>query len=473
MIIADNFPYNNSFFRIFEELTRIPHGSGDTAEISKYCYAFAVKCGCDAVVDEAGNVIIKRPAGVGYENSQPVILQGHLDMVCEKTPDSSHDFTRDPLKLSFDGKYISALNTTLGGDDGVAVAFGLALVEDKDLQLPPLEILLTVDEETGLNGAIALDGSMLSGKALINLDSEEEGTLLCGCAGGVTARVSAEFKQKKQQGNALTVIVSGLAGGHSGVEIHKRRLNSAKTCARLLKSLDCEYNLISFSGGNKFNAIPRNSVAQIFVDDCERAVDLIKSEFDKLEVFSAEDKPTVAFKAERISQNALSNTDSKRIVEFIDGIIDGVLKESATGVVTSLNIGVSTYKNGVLGCETLIRSMDNADITEVAERVTHFADGYGFKCTLSDAYPAWEYNEISPLRDKMVSVYENIYGEKPIVATIHAGLECGIISEKIKGMDAVSIGPNVSDVHTVNERLDAESTVRTWNYLIEVLKSLK
>ena len=472
MIVADNFS-NHSFFKIFEDLSKIPHGSGNTAAISKYCYDFAVKNGCEVTVDKIGNVVIKRSAGMGYENSKPVILQGHLDMVCEKTPDSTHDFTRDPLKLSFDGKYITAENTTLGGDDGIAVAYGLALIEDKELQLPPLEILLTTDEETGLCGAIALDGSMLSGKTLINLDSEEEGTLLCGCAGGITANISADFEEQSVDGTVLRITLSGLAGGHSGCVIHKNHLNAAKVMAKLFNNSDIEFNLISLVSGSKLNAIPFNCVAEIFVTDFEGAIEKINSAFKSIEVISSDDQPTLNLSITKKSAKALSVADSKKVFDFLDNIIDGVLKKGETGVITSLNTGVTTYKYGKLTCETLIRSMDNADITAVADKISKFSDEYSFKCNLTDAYPAWEYNEVSPLRDKMVAVYEKVYGEKPVVATIHAGLECGIISEKISGMDAVSIGPDLLDVHTVKERLDVESAIRTWDYLIEVLKSLQ
>ncbi len=475
MIISDNFPYNYEFFKIFENITKIPHGSGNTLELAHYCMKFAESCGCEAVMDSVGNVIITRPAGTGYENPEPVIIQGHLDMVCEKTPDGNHDFTRDPLKLFFDGKYIFAQDTTLGGDDGIAIAYGLALIKDKDLQLPPLEILLTVDEEIGLNGAVGLDGSLLSGKNLVNLDSEEEGTLLCGCAGGVTANVSACFNTEKHKGTIITVNVSGLAGGHSGVEIHKRRLNAAKVMAKLLSESAVEHHLVSFSSGTKFNAIPRNCEAKVLIDEAETEAfkDNVNSVAKDIEILCSDDKLNINFKTEIGVVNALSVEDSERIVNYLNQVKDGVITEGATGVVTSLNTGVTDYSDGKFNCETLIRSMDNSELGDVADGVLATASRFKFEFKTSDGYPAWEYNEISPLREKMIEVYEEMYGQKPQVTTIHAGLECGLISEKIPGMDAVSFGPNIIDVHTVNEKLDAESCVRTWEYLVKLLKRLK
>ena len=425
-------------------------------------------------MDSAGNVIIKRPAGEGYEGHEPIIIQGHLDMVCDKTPDSDHDFTRDPLKLSYDGKYITAENTTLGGDDGIAVAFGLALIKDKDLQLPPLEILLTMDEETGLYGAAGLDGSLIFGKKLLNLDSEEEGTLLCGCAGGVTAYVTKDFSSETLSGTVATVTVSGLAGGHSGVEIHKRRLNAAKVMVKLLNNADCDYRLVSLVSGTKINVIPSNCVAKVLIDteNADAFKERITKIKDSIAIFSAEDRLDVSFKTEDGTVNAISVDDSKKLIEYLDTIQDGVIKEGITGVVTSLNIGVTDFADGKFSGASLIRSMDNSDLNTIADSVCDKAVRFGFEYKASDFYPAWEYNEVSPLRDKAVSVYEKLYGIKPAVTTIHAGLECGLISEKIPGIEAVSFGPNILDVHTVNEKLDVESTVRTWEYLVELLKNI-
>lgn len=474
MIISENFPYTNEFFKIFDDICKIPHGSGNTSGIAKYCMDYAENCGCEAKMDSAGNVIIKRPAGEGYEGHEPIIIQGHLDMVCDKTPDSDHDFTCDPLKISFDGKYITADNTTLGGDDGIAVAFGLALIKDKDLQLPPLEILLTTDEETGLYGAAGLDGSLIFGKKLLNLDSEEEGTLLCGCAGGVTAYVTKDFSSETLSGTVATVTVSGLAGGHSGVEIHKRRLNAAKVMVKLLNNADCDYRLVLLVSGTKINVIPSNCVAKVLIDteNADAFKERITKIKDSIAIFSAEDRLDVSFKTEDGTVNAISVDDSKKLIEYLDTIQDGVIKEGITGVVTSLNIGVTDFADGKFSGASLIRSMDNSDLNTIADSVCDKAVRFGFEYKASDFYPAWEYNEVSPLRDKAVSVYEKLYGIKPVVTTIHAGLECGLISEKIPGIDAVSFGPNILDVHTVNEKLDVESTVRTWEYLVELLKNI-
>lgn len=472
-MICENFPYNYEFLEIFEEISKIPHGSGNTAAIAQYCVDFAINCGCDVMQDSMGNVVIKRPAGIGFESAEPVILQGHLDMVCDKAPGSNHDFLRDPLKLTFDGKYITAEDTTLGGDDGIAIAYGLALVKDKQLQLPPLEILLTVDEETGLFGAAGLDGSLLSGKKLINLDSEEEGVLLCGCAGGVTAYTSAELETEEATGTLVTVTVSGLAGGHSGVEIHKQRLNAVKVMTNLLNSVECGYRLVSLVSGTKINAIPCNCVAKVLIaaDDLKAFKNGIESAESIIEIISSDDKLKVSVETETAIVNALSYADTKRVFGYFNDVADGVLKQGTTGVVTSLNTGISDFSGGKFCSVALVRSMDNADLSKVAEEVCNTASKYGFEFKTSDYYPAWEYNHVSPLREKIVSVYEKLYGKKATVATIHAGLECGLISDKIPGMDAVSFGPNILDVHTVNESLDVESSIRTWEFLVELLKS--
>ncbi len=474
MIISENFPYNNEFFKIFEELTKIPHGSGNTAEIAKFCYNFAIENGCEAEIDEVGNVIIKKKAGKGFENTEPVILQGHLDMVCEKTPDSNHDFTRDPLKLSFDGKYITAENTTLGGDDGIAVAYALALVKDNELQLPPLEIVLTMDEETGLFGAAGLDGSKLCGKKLINLDSEEEGILLCGCAGGLTATVKADFDFNNIQGGIVKVTLGGLKGGHSGCEIHRRRLNAALVLAKMIRNSGCDFRLVSYVSGTKFNAIPCVCTAEVLVDDTDKFIENLKQNLEvvKSSKVCAEDEPTLDILIDTREEKSLSLDDSKRVIDYLCSVPDGVISEGDTGVITSLNTGVSTLENGKWYSEALIRSMVNGDLDVIAQRVIDVANSVKFSVDFSDRYSAWEYNEVSPLRDKMVAVYEKMYGKKPIVSTIHAGLECGIISDKIPGMDAVSMGPDILDVHTVNERLDAESAIRCFEYLVEILKNI-
>ncbi len=475
MIISENFPYKHGFFAIFEQLTKIPHGSGNTAEIAKYCYDFAKSNGCEAAIDKAGNVIIKRKAGQGYEDSEPIIIQGHLDMVCEKTPESPHDFLRDPLKLKFDGKYISAEDTTLGGDDGIAVAFALSLVEDKELQLPLLEILLTMDEETGLFGAAGLDGSMLSGKKLINLDSEEEGILLCGCAGGLTATVSEKFDTVSLNGTKCRITLNGLKGGHSGCEIHRRRLNAALCLAKLIMNCGVEYNLVSYKSGTKFNAIPCVCVAEVVVSDCEDFANRLNVLFEKVveSAKNSDDEPKLEIIFEDGSFDCLSYEDSNRVISYLNTVPDGVIKEGDTGVITSLNTGVTDFNDGQFYSEALIRSMVNDDLDVIAKQVIKSANISKFNADFSDRYSAWEYNEVSPLRDKMVEVYEKKFGKKPIVSTIHAGLECGVISDKIPGMDAVSMGPDILDVHTVNERLDVESSIRCFEYLVELLKSFK
>lgn len=474
MVIAENFPYNNEFFAIFEQICKIPHGSGNTEAIADYCVNFAEQHDAEAFKDSAGNVLIKKGGTDGKKRATPVIIQGHLDMVCEKTVDSKHDFLRDPLKLKFDGKYISAVDTTLGGDDGIAVAFALALIADKETPLPPLEVLLTSDEETGLCGAIGLDGTLIEGKELINIDSEEEGMLLCGCAGGITAKIRGEAVTRGVEGALMTFKLSGLAGGHSGVEIDKCRINAAKCLANILSDVGLPYRLVLFKSGGKNNAIPCNAAAEIVTDERYADEFKLKAEaiFANIQPKSAEDKPRFSVDMKKDTTTAADEEDSRRITDYLCRVPDGVTVSDENGPVTSLNTGIADFSNGSFYSEALLRSRVNDDIDKLSAEVSAVASKYGFSISLSDRYPAWEYKADSALRDKMVEVFEATYCKKPEVATIHAGLECGILSKKIDGLDAVSFGPDILNVHTVNEKLDALSAVRSYEYLLNILKAL-
>ncbi len=469
------------YLSIFEHICTIPHGSGNTRKIAEFCRDFAIFHGCCAIIDNIGNVIIKCSASDGFENHPTVILQGHTDMVCEKSQNSDHDFEKDPLKLIYEDGYLRADGTTLGGDDGIAVAFALSIIADKTLKHPPLEILLTTDEETGLYGAEALDGTMLDGRIMINIDSEEEGVLLSGCAGGLTAAYSCLFEPMLVKGTTVKLFLSGLAGGHSGADIHKNRLNGvkllSKACHRLLE-FGCL--LVSFNCGNKMNAIPFNGEAIIYVP--ENNVHVIKDVVEdclneiKACAVSQDDNPQINLTFFNNQETSTLNADdSKQLIEFLCSIPDGIVSYTSadrTLVETSLNIGVANYENGDFKGVSLLRSSVNDDLDELSLSVTRTCKKHNMNVNFFDRYPAWEFRNNSVLRDKMCEIYKDMFNAELKVDVIHAGLECGILSDKIPGLDCVSIGPNIQDIHTCQEKLDLASCERTYNFILKVLESL-
>ena len=460
----------NRVFRYFEDICSIPHGSGNTKAISDYCASFAEKHGLNYIQDEHNNIIIKKPASNGYENHNTVILQGHLDMVCEKDADINFDFSSDGLKLYINGDYISAHGTTLGGDDGIAVAMGLAILEDSSLPHPALEVLFTADEETGMYGADGLDASLLTGKILINADSEDEGVLTVGCAGGARAEVNYPVEFNDTDKDFYKIIISGLIGGHSGIEINKGRLNANKLLAKFLTEVG-EFQIANISGGAKDNVIPNRS-------EC-----IIATDFD---IFTL----TEAFKNENYTENdsgleikiekcekmpVIDSYNSKRIIDMLNEFPDSVQKMSddiKTLVQTSLNLGVIEIENGIFRATFSVRSSVNKEKTELLKKLEDIAEKYNASYSEHGHYPAWEYRRNSPLRDTMVEVFEKLYNQKPVIDVIHAGLECGIFCDKIPGLDAVSFGPNMKDIHTSREMLSISSVNRTYKYLCEILKAL-
>lgn len=459
----------NRVFHYFEEICGIPHGSGDTARISDYCVAFAKSHNLWYRQDALGNVLIKKPATVGYESHPPVILQGHLDMVCEKDPDCTIDFTTDGLDVDVDGDWVFAHGTTLGGDDGVAVAMALAVLEAEDLCHPPLEVLFTIDEETGMDGAVGLDASDIEGRLLINVDSEEEGVLTVSCAGGAKAEIALPLSYESNVKPAYEVTVSGLQGGHSGVEIDKGRLNANVTMGHFLKSLDC--SIASVNGGQKDNAIPVLCKAVIACDSDPTAL---------AEAFAMDNRPdtdpglTVTVKP-ATADSVLTAESAARVVAFLTTVPNGIQSMSADidGLVqTSLNLGILTTDSNALNACFAVRSSKNEEKTALLSTLSAVAEGFGGRCSTHGHYPAWEYCKDSRLRDVMCRVWKTQTGNDPVVLAIHAGLECGLFCEKLPGLDAVSIGPNMQDIHTSRERLSVSSTARVYEYLCAVLKEL-
>ena len=470
-------------FHYFEEICKIPHGSGNTKQISNYLVQFAKDHGLDYIQDEMNNVVIYKPGTAGYENAPTVIIQGHMDMVCEKRPDVEHDFTKDGLNLSVEGDYISANGTTLGGDDGIAVAYGLALLESDTIAHPPLEVFITVDEEIGLLGAVGFDCSVLKGRRFINLDSEAEGSLWISCAGGLSGVSHIPVTRLEAKGEKLTVKISGLMGGHSGAEIDKNRANANSLLGKFLYGLKkaADYELISVQGGQKDNAITRESVAELLIlKEDLKAVEEYAAYMQNAwrEEYAGTDEEitvTVSDDGEK-EVKVFHPTSKEKVVFFLVNVPYGVQKMSGTieGLVeTSTNIGIlKTSEDEVLGSSSIRSSVETAR-DALSDKIQYLTEFLGGEYERQGVYPAWEYRKDSPLRDKMVEVYEEMYGEKPNVVAIHAGLECGLFYKKMEGLDCVSLGPDMKDIHTSEEVLSVSSTERVWKYLVKVLETLK
>ena len=466
-------------FGYFEDICNIPHGSGNMDQISQFCVDFAKKEGLEYIVDDMKNVIIIKDATPGYETIDPLILQGHLDMVCDKRPDKEKDFLTEGIDVCTDGEKIWADGTTLGGDNGIAVAYGLALLGAKDLEHPRLEVVLTVDEETGLYGAEAIDMSMLKGKKLINLDSEEEGIFTVGCAGGLTLECNVPMFTEEVDGLVYELKVTGLLGGHSGAEIHKGRGNSNVLLGRVLLAIGQKMGLdiLKMEGGSKDNAIPRHSVAEVLIspEDSEKFVELVKAQEailrDELHASDAGITLEVTAKGEGTAA-VLDPTSKVSALHALNNIPNGIQAYSMDieGLVeTSLNMGIMTMNSDKLKMSFAVRSSVESAKYYLTDKVILFVDMLGGNCEIKGDYPGWAYNPNSELRETFIKVYRDMYGEEPIVEAIHAGLECGLFTKKIDGLDSISVGPNMHDVHTSEESLEVGSVQRTWEFLCRVI----
>ena len=467
-------------FHYFEELCAIPHGSGNTKAVSDWCAAFAKARGLEYHQDALNNIIIIKEAAPGYEGAEPVILQGHLDMVCEKEPGCQKDLEREGLDLESDGDFVTARGTTLGGDDGVAVAMALALLDSRDLPHPRLEVVLTVDEEVGMLGAAALDVSPLRGKTLINLDSEEEGVFTVSCAGGNRTECILPVKREPFLGTVLTVTVGGLTGGHSGTEIHRGRANANVLLGRCLRAVSArtELRLGEAAGGSKDNAIPTESRAQIVVSD-EAAARAVLGELEadlRREHRTTDPELFLRAEASHWEGTPMDRTSTERAVCLLTCLPNGVQAMSGDipGLVqTSLNLGIlATGAEELRACFS-VRSSLGSQKEALKDRLTCLTQALGGRTQYSGDYPAWEYKEDSLLRERMVQVFREQYGRAPKVEAIHAGVECGLLAGKIPGLDCVSIGPDLLEIHTPRERMSISSVQRVWVFLLEVLKRSK
>ena len=502
-VLSNIEPYG--VFRFFEDICGIPHGSSDTKKISDYLVKFAVDRKLRYIQDGSNNVIIFKGGTAGYENSASVMMQGHMDMVCEKDADCDIDFEHDGLRLVLEDGVISADGTTLGGDDGIAVAFALAILDSDDIPHPPLECVFTVDEEIGMLGAAAIDCSPLRSRIMLNLDSEDEGYLLVSCAGGAcaTCHIPVEYENMTGELSVVKITVDGLTGGHSGVEIIKQRANADKQLARLLYNIgnDVSYRLISIQGGLKDNAIPNKAEAYVgiahddvdnFVKSAEKYEKVLRHEFGSTD-------PGLAVRVETdlsddldsdnnagdvqndktgrtVINRAMTEKSADIVIRSLMMMPNGIQKMSndIEGLVqTSLNLGILKTSEDEVTASFSVRSSVQSEKENLIDQLRCVSASAGGSLDVQGDYPAWEYRHDSPLRDIMVSVFEEQYGRKPVIQALHAGVECGLFAGKMPGLDCVSFGPDMKNIHTSRESMDVASVQRTWKYTLGILQRLK
>lgn len=470
-----------SVFHFFEEITQIPHGSDNVQGISNYLVKFAKDRNLEYIQDDTWNVIIFGPASEGYEDKEPVILQGHMDMVAVHDADYDIDMKTQPLKPMTDGKMVWAKGTSLGGDDGIAVAYCLALLDSNTIPHPRLEVVITTNEETGMDGAFAIDLSPLKGRKLINIDSETEGVLLTSCAGGARFYANIPVTKVHRSGISFDIEISGLLGGHSGTEIIKEHGNANILLARVLANVADKFDLslVNINGGVADNAIPINAKAEViapedidenaFIGAIQSIEAVVKNEL-------AIKDPDVKFTITKKSKGTFDCFDAKstkNVYKLILSLPNGVQAMSASvkGLVeTSLNLGVVKSNDNTVTLEYAVRSSVDSSKDNLLQKLEFITCAFGAQAQITSSYPGWPFNPDSKLREHMIEVFNKMYGHEPKIEALHAGVECGLFSKKLEGLDCISIGPDMEGVHTTSEKLSVESAARTFEYLCEVLK---
>lgn len=469
-----------SVFHWFQELCRIPHGSGNTRAVSDYLADFGRDRGLAVRQDELGNVILCKPGTPGYENAPAVMLQGHMDMVCVKDPNCPRDMAREGLDLAVEGDTVYAKGTTLGADDGIAVAMALALLDSRDIPHPPLEAVLTVDEEIGMLGASGIDLRGLQSRLLINLDSEVEGVFTAGCAGGARAEISVPVEREDFSGETIKISISGLVGGHSGIEIDRGRANAVVLLGRVLYAALQEGagRIVSVSGGGMDNAIPASAEAAIAVTDAEKTLAVCR-EMERIfrrEYAVGDGNVTVTAGPCPADARPLDADSTRRVLALLQCAPNGVqeMSREVEGLVqTSLNLGILTTDSDSVRACFCVRSNVNSQKDMLLQRLELLSGLLGGAFFVSGSYPAWEYRADSPLRALMTEVFTEQYGYAPTVEVIHAGVECGLLADKLPGLDGVSIGPELTQIHTPRERMHIASVARTWALVTETLRRLR
>lgn len=477
MRVCDQLEPNRVFY-FFEEICQIPHGSGNTKAISDYLVSFAKERNLFYTQDKANNVIIIKEATKGYETAEPVIIQGHTDMVCEKNADTVFDFRKDGLRLLVEGDFLRAEGTTLGADDGIAVAYALAILDSDDIPHPRLEVVLTVDEEIGMLGAEVIDLSVLKGKRMINLDIDIDGTFLVGCAGGLRAECTIPVSYTSESGMRYRLQIAGLLGGHSGAEIDKERANAIMLLGRTLKYVKdrFEFSLSELYGGLQDNAIPREASCSFVAQEDESIIETVAqlNEIVQKEFKGSEPNLHISCIAEQAgTYQVLKPADLTKVLFFLGNLPNGVIHMSTNIknlVETSLNAGIMRMTDTKFTLSSAIRSSVTSRKYELSEKLTFLTEFLGGEVSLKGDYPAWEFQEKSALRTRLKEIFQELFLSEPKLEALHGGLECGIFSAKIKDLDCVSIGPEILDIHTPKERLRISSTERYYRLLKEFLK---
>lgn len=466
-------------FYHFEEISKIPRESYNEKAISDYLVEFGKKLNLETYQDKYYNVILRRKASQGYEDAPGIIIQGHMDMVCEKENDSNHDFKKDPIDLVVDGNRLKANKTTLGGDNGIAIAMGMAILEDESIKCGTIELLATTSEEIDLNGALSLEPNILKGKMLINIDSEDEGVITVGSAGGVEIDILLPIeKETLTDVNLYTLSLEKLQGGHSGVEINQKRGNSNKILVEVLQNLKAltDYSLVEVFGGSKDNAIPRSG--KVVLASSKDIKDIISKVADEVKAKYISFEPEMIFALETTTSkeiSVLSNKSLDSYIKTIEELPTGVntwMKEYPEIVESSDNLAIVKTLDENINIIISLRSSDPEVLKELREKISNILKENNALFEFSAGYPEWKFRAESKLRDKALEVYKKLYNKDMKVEVIHAGLECGAISQNYPDIDFISVGPNLRDVHTPSEYLEIDSTERVYNYVVELINSL-
>lgn len=470
-------------FEFFEDIAGIPHGSGNVEQISNYLVDFAKKRNLKYRQDDSFNVIIWKDGTKGYEDSDTVIIQGHMDMVAVKTADSNKDMEKEGLDLEVNGDYLSAKNTSLGGDDGIAIAYALTVIDSDDIAHPPIEAIFTVDEEIGLLGAAALDTSDLKGKLMLNLDSEDEGFFTVSCAGGGTATCNLPLHKEPINAQIIELRLYDFAGGHSGMEIIKGGANANCIMGRVLLNVfqNVGMRLVSINGGEKDNVIAKVSEAAIAVNKeaVDKAKEIIEKTFNEVKEEYRTTDPDAKLQTNVIEEqfmDVMSGATTLATIISLVNMPNGIqrMNNEIEGMVqTSLNLGILRTTETNVALSYSVRSSVESEKQFLIEKLRSLTEIFGGTLEMSGEYPGWEYKADSKIRDVAVKAYEELYKEEPVVEGIHAGLECGLFADKIEGLDAISFGPTMKNVHTTDEMLSISSTERTWNLITKILEKLK
>ena len=468
-------------FEIFEYLSSVPHGSGNTGAISSLCADFAAKRGLRCVRDGLNNVVIYKPASPGYADEPCTVLQAHLDMVCASMPCDGLDMSRVPVKLRTDGEYVWAERTSLGGDDCIGAAMALAVLDDPDLKHPALEVVLTTDEETGMYGAEGIDPALISGRRMINLDSEADGVITAGCAGGIHIDCSFPLSREAvpEGYTCFRLAVSGLLGGHSGCDIDKERGNAALIAAWALYRLAAKTDMrfVSLEAGAFSNVIPSAAEAVFAAPAADRAVIEAESASMRLELSGlyAVSDPGVRLELGSCQADGTGAADPQstgRLLGMLISVTNGVMNMSPDfpgTVQTSLSLGVIKTGENRIGFSEFIRSSSSVRARETADRVLETVRAFGGRAEETGSFPGWEYRRDSVVRNRLTAVYRKLRGSEPRVEITHGGLEVGLLAGKLPGLDAVSVGPDLYDIHSVNEKVSVKSVASLYSLLTEYL----